>query len=73
MAKLLLDLDAETLSPETEALVKECLDATRNVHRNKSYADVSSDPPVDHDVATKILREQGLRLITELRKQEAAP
>jgi len=73
VAKLLLDLDAETLSPETEALVKECLDATRNVHRNKSYADVSSDPPVDHDVATKILREQGLRLITELRKQEAAP
>ena len=73
VAGLLLDLEAETSCPETEALVEECLDATQGVHGSRGYSDIHLDPGVDRDGAREILREQGLRLIAELRKQETAP
>ncbi|MBI86256.1 MAG: hypothetical protein CMJ81_23925 [Planctomycetaceae bacterium] len=71
VAGLLLDLEAETPDPETETLIKECINRTQVVHRSRSYSDIRRDPLLGRKDAIELLREQGLRLVTKLREQEA--
>ena len=73
VAGLLLHLEATTPDPETEALIGECLNKTQAVHQSRSYSDIRPDPLPDRQGTVELLREQGLRLITKLREQEAAP
>ncbi len=73
VAGLLLNLEAGTPDPETETLIKECLNRAQAVHQSRSYSDIRRDPLLDRNDAIELLREQGLRLVTKLREQEATP
>jgi len=70
VAGLLLDLQMKSPGPETEALIEKSLAKARDVHEHKSYLDISPDRQPDRTDAIRLLREQGLLLVTELRKQE---
>jgi len=72
VAGLLLDLEAETPAPETEALIKECIARTQAVHGSISYSDIRSDQELGRDDAVELLRRQGLLLVAELKKQEVS-
>mgnify|MGYP001340194688 CR=1 FL=1 len=72
VAGLLLDLAAETPTPETEELIEKCLARTQTVHQSRSYSVIRPDRQLDRGDAVELLRKQGLLLVAELRKQEAS-